>query len=174
MADSFVALAASLRDRVAAPEVVPVPLDAPAEPSSATLVEMPDRCGEAAAVIPTRESPQALVGELTLMRLAAREAFERRARRLIADLARDVLARELALVPADIEALIGSALVAFADYEPVALSIAAADAGTIRSDLPIRIDAQLERGDLTVHVRDGAFESPFAFRLASTLEEGLA
>ena len=113
---------------------------------------------------------EALTSDLTMVRLAASEAFERRARRLVATLARDVLARELALAPADIEALVGSALAAFAEHDPIAISVAAADADRVRADLPFRIDPQLHPGDLIVHVADGSFESPLAFRLAEAVD----
>ncbi len=111
-----------------------------------------------------------IVHDLTLMRLASLEAFENAARRLIADLAHDVLARELALAPADIETLVARSLAALVDHEPVSLAVAAADRERVRAPLPIRTDAALVAGDLIVYVRDGAFESTFGFRLTDALE----
>lgn len=110
-----------------------------------------------------------IVADLTIVRVAAREAFERTARRCIADLAHEVLARELALAPVDLEALVARALVAFAQSEPVAIGVSVADGARIRAPLPIRIDEALACGDLIVFVRDGAFESTFAFRVGDAL-----
>jgi len=110
-----------------------------------------------------------IVADLTMMRLAALEAFERNARLLIADLAHDVLGRELALAPTDIDALVTRALAAFARSEPVAVAVAPNDCDRVHTPLPIRADPALSVGDLVVYVDDGAFESPFAFRLADAL-----
>jgi len=111
-----------------------------------------------------------LVHELALLRLAALEAFERGTETLLRSLADDVLGRELELGPAAIETLAKRALGTFADHEPVALAISPADAERVRVPLPVRIDPALAAGDLIVDVRDGAFESHFAFRLEAALE----
>ena len=111
-----------------------------------------------------------VVHELALMRLAAYEAFERAARRIVGTLARDVLGRDLILAPVDVDALAAEALAAFAEAEPVALAISPEDAERVRSPLPVRVDPSLEAGDLVVDVRDGSFESRFVFRLEAALE----
>jgi len=111
-----------------------------------------------------------IVHDLTMMRLAAGEAFEGAMRRLIADLAHEVLGRELALAPADIEALVARALAAWTQHEPVALVVGPADRDRVRAPLPVRTDATLAAGDLIVYVRDGAFESSFGFRLEGAIE----
>ncbi|HMD02286.1 MAG TPA: hypothetical protein VKG44_04905, partial [Candidatus Baltobacteraceae bacterium] len=69
-----------------------------------------------------------LIADLTLLRLAALEAFERARGRLLERLARDVLGRELMLAPADLQTLAERALEAFAESEPLTLAIAPADA----------------------------------------------
>jgi flagellar biosynthesis/type III secretory pathway protein FliH len=109
------------------------------------------------------------VHDLALLRLAAYEAFERSAARLLRTLALDVLGRELLVAPADLEALAAQALAAFAAAEPVGLAVSPHDAERVRTPLPLRVDPSLEAGDLVVDVRDGAFESRFAFRLESAL-----
>jgi hypothetical protein len=116
-------------------------------------------------------APPSEFASLALLRLAALEAFERAAARLLEGLAHDVLGRELRLAPADVEALVARARAAFATSGPVAIEVSATDATAVaeRFDLPVRIDPALAPGDIVVRVRDGAFESPFAFRLASVL-----
>ncbi|MGP6157984.1 MAG: FliH/SctL family protein [Vulcanimicrobiaceae bacterium] len=113
----------------------------------------------------------ALVQELTLLRLAALEAYERARSRLLESLARDVLARELLLAPAEIEVLARRALAAFAEAEPLGLALAPQDAERVALTLPVRADPALEPGDLVVEVRDGELESRFAFRVRLALED---
>ncbi len=107
--------------------------------------------------------------ELALMRLAALESFERASADLLGKLAYDVLARELALAPADLSALAARALSLLAEHEPIALAVAPCDVGALQTTLPLRADASLEPGDLNVEVRDGAFESRFALRVRDTI-----
>jgi hypothetical protein len=107
--------------------------------------------------------------ELALMRIAALESFERASSELLGRLARDVLARELALAPVDLCALAARALAAFADHEPIALVVAPSDVAGFATTLPVRADTTLEPGDLIVEIRDGAFESRFALRVADTI-----
>jgi flagellar biosynthesis/type III secretory pathway protein FliH len=110
-----------------------------------------------------------VVGELALMRLAAIEAFEGLAQRCVRLLASEVLFRELALAPVDLEALVKHALERFAEHAPIAIAVSEADAERVRAPLPIRVDPTLAAGDLVVEVRDGAFEARFAFRLEDAL-----
>ena len=112
----------------------------------------------------------ALVRELTLIRLAAHEAFERSKDSLLASLAQGVLGRELALSPAELEALVTGVVAASRELEPVSLVLNAFDAERVRTPLRIRIDPSLAPGDFIVEVRDGALESPMSFRLRAALE----
>lgn len=110
-----------------------------------------------------------VVHELALMRLAAREAFEHAAIAMLESLARDVLARELTAAPADIGALVERALGAFSACEPVGVAVARVDRERVHAAVPVRVDDDLEAGDLMVDVRDGALVSSFAFRLDDAL-----
>ncbi len=143
MAESFVSLAARLRASGTVQEAPPQPARVEAEPVCERVVE-----------------------ELALLRLAALEAFDRARARLLESLARDVLARELMLAPADLDALAARALRAFAESEPLALVVAPADAERVSSPLPVRVDPALVAGDLLVAVRDGEIDARFALRLA--------
>ncbi len=157
----------------------------PGEPAAAPEPGEAPRASAAvgAEAAPERPAPRhpsgrehALPAELALLahlRLAAREAFERGAARLLEGLAHDVLGRELRLAPADVEALVARALTVFAERGPVAIDLSPADAAAVadRFGLPLRIDPALGPGDVVVRVRDGSFESPLAFRLAGVLAE---
>lgn len=109
--------------------------------------------------------------EIALARVAVFEAYERAVARLIEVTARDVLARELALAPVDIEALAGRALQTFADEEPVALFVAPADAPLVSAEIPVRVDPSLMPGDLVVIVRDGVIDARFALRARRCAQE---
>ena len=110
-----------------------------------------------------------VVHELALMRLATMEAYGRAVESLLRSLADDVLARELLLAPADVDALVQRVLATFPVRDPVALRVSAADAGRVQAGLAIRVDPSLGSGDLIVVVRDGALESRFAQRLEDAL-----
>ncbi len=139
-------------------------------------------CGATSEAVPDASAAVGSVcAELALMRFAAAEALEGAARRVLCDLAGDVLGRELALAPCNIDALLRRAVAAFTDLEPVSVRVAAEDAPLLSSAtvtcaqkelaaLPVRVDPALVSGDFIIEVRDGALESPRAFRLRSTLE----
>ena len=159
MAEKFVALATLIRaGRVA-------------ERTSAPQATLPDPIPVSPHVVRNvRDFAHAdVVHELALMRLAAREAFERVAVTLLESLARDVLARELTMAPAEIGALVERALGTFAACEPVGIAVACVDRERVHAAVPVRVDDDLEAGDLVVDVRDGALVSSFAFRLDDAL-----
>ncbi len=103
--------------------------------------------------------------ELLFARLAALEAFERAVPRLLENLARDVLARELTVAGPDLAALARDVLADFAAQEPVALVVAPSDIDSLGGGLPLRADARLAPGDLVVEVRDGEVDARFSLRL---------
>ncbi len=109
-------------------------------------------------------------GELRRAVAAARESLERGARDVLAALARDVLARELALEPADLDALVAGALAAYGAARPVALRVAR---GTALADglLPVHHDAALERGDLVLETPDGEIDLRIATRLSALVRD---
>jgi flagellar biosynthesis/type III secretory pathway protein FliH len=102
------------------------------------------------------------------------EWFERAREVLLRRFARDVLARELALAPADIEMLARQALAAFADDLPAALSVAPADVGRLDVSLPVFADAALTPGDIVVEVGDGKLLSTLQVRVDGVIAEVLA
>lgn len=108
------------------------------------------------------------------MRLAAREALERAGRTLLATLADEVLGRELALAPLDLEALVARTLASFDDLEPARIVLSQADAPEsdaprLAGALPVRTDPALEAGHFIIEVRDGVLDSQHSFRLQTVL-----
>lgn len=111
--------------------------------------------------------------QLALARLAACEAFERAAARLVELLARDVLARELALAPVDVAALIARIRALLERDEAVTVVVAPCDAQRIASGVPLRADLALEAGDVIIEVRDAAIDARFAVRAADAVAAAL-
>ncbi len=138
------------------------PSETASAPVAAHVPEPPDRVTHAA-----------VFEELALLRVAALDAFERSAARALRELATEVLGRELALAPFDIEALVARALEAFAGAVPIRLVLSPADAIRVRVALPVRVDAALQAGDTIVEVGDGAFESLALFRLERIVSRAL-
>jgi flagellar biosynthesis/type III secretory pathway protein FliH len=159
--ERFIPLAAFVRGTRAASGAVPEPVSLTTAPAPA-VAEVADGFVHAETV-----------RDLTLMRLAAFEAFESAKHALLVSLAEAVLGRELALAPADVDALAKRVIELFHDLEPVSLVVSAADAERVRTPLPTRVDLSLAAGDLVVEVRDGALESRFAFRLRAALARAL-
>jgi hypothetical protein len=140
----------------------------PVEPAIAVAATPPP------ADVSSPNAHENTIAELVRMRLFALEAFERGVESMLASFGRDVLARELAMAPADLSALASQALAAFHRDEPIRLVLSPADAARTSSPLPQRVDPSLQAGDLVVEVAAGAFESPLAFRLSSTVDASLA
>jgi flagellar assembly protein FliH len=172
VANDFRSLASVLRARPTAPPAsvdgVEIPEPAAPQPSAAQPL----------APQPSAPQPLAIAGEaasfcdeIALARVAVFEAYERAVARLIDAIARDVLARELAMAPVDVEALARRALRTFADEEPVALVVAPADAPIVKAEVPVRVDPSMLQGDLVVVVRDGLIDARFALRARRCAQE---
>jgi flagellar biosynthesis/type III secretory pathway protein FliH len=109
------------------------------------------------------------LAELRRAYAAAQEALERGVAETLATLAERVLGRELALAPADVEALVGEALETFARERPIALRVAPSVAAKFESSLPLRGDAALEPGDLVLETADGEIDLRIATRARELL-----
>ncbi len=173
MPDPFVSLAFALES--AAPpsdEILPFVL-----PSGAACPATGAPDGGEAASDETEHSTglpsvAGVVRELTLLRLAALEAYARAKDGLLEALARDVLARELELSPVDLERLVRAGLARFSGHEPLALRVSASDAASLSVDIPVTIDPALGAGDLVIELRDGVADARFAVRLAGVVRGG--
>ena len=107
-----------------------------------------------------------VAAELQRAYALACESLERSARDALAALARDVLARELALATADVDALVIRALASFAAAQPLALRVA--DGVTLAAGrIDVRTDPALAPGDLVIETPDGEID----LRLAGRFEE---
>jgi hypothetical protein len=155
--ERFIPLAAFVRGTAPASRPVPDPVPTASVPAVVEVAR-----GDAGL------AHAEIAHDLTLMRLAAFEAFEGAKHALLRSFAEAVLGRELALAPADVGAL-AKHVTRFNDLEPVSLVVSAADAERVRTALPTRVDPSLTAGDFVVEVRDGALESPRGFRFQAAL-----
>jgi hypothetical protein len=101
-----------------------------------------------------------------LFRARLADAFAFSSRRLLRDLASDVLARELRLAPCDLGALVRRA----AENVPVVrVRVAPCDLGSV-AGFPVIADVSLSTGDAVVEVVGGALDVRLGVRLAAVLE----
>jgi len=167
VAEGFRSLASVLRERALAPTIAPPA--APRPPVVAELVPV------APAIV---ASPTAQVAsfcsDVALARVAALEAFERGAAALLERLADEVLARELAIAPADVNVLVRRLVAAFDAASPVAIVASPADAASIDCAVPVRGDPSLAPGDVVLVVRDGTVDARMPLRLHQALSEASA
>jgi len=145
MPNRFVSLATRLREPASiAPEV---PGDAP------SADEEPVR------------APSGAIDDCAMFRARLLEAFDRARATFIADLATEVLARELQLAPASIDAIAARIVADYSDEMPVRLRVSPGDRERVQVDLPIEVDPSLRSGDVVLVVRDGSLESTLGARL---------
>ena len=108
--------------------------------------------------------------EMRLFRARIIEATEAAVETLVADIAADVLARELLLAPADIEAIVDRALRRFLEDEPLRVRVHADDAPKLECGVPLVADDTLRRGDAVIELRTGTIDARLGVRLASLLQ----
>jgi hypothetical protein len=169
VADGFRPLAVVLRERTAAR------IDLP-EDSALRSPQIEDDDARSGAVPPPTAASGHVVAfcsEIALGRLAALEAFERAAVRLMETLARDVLGRELAIAPVDLAALVRNLVATFDDAPPIAVVVAPSDAEALTCDLNVRTDPTLSSGDLVLIVQDGTIDARLPLRLRAAVGDAI-
>jgi len=97
------------------------------------------------------------------------EAVEGAVETLLEDIASEVLARELRLAPADIDAIVSRVLQRFIAEEPVRVRVHPDEAALVRCAVPVAADAALKRGDAVLDLRSGSVEASLGVRLESVL-----
>jgi flagellar biosynthesis/type III secretory pathway protein FliH len=104
-------------------------------------------------------------------RAALSDAVDAAVARLLPGIAREVLARELQLKPADIEAISASALERFAGEKTLTLRAHPADLEVLAA-VPIAIvsDEMLRPGDVVFELRSGTIDLRMDARLAAVLD----
>jgi flagellar biosynthesis/type III secretory pathway protein FliH len=111
-----------------------------------------------------------LLREMRLFRARVIEATEAAVETLVADIAADVLARELLLTPADVETIVDRALQRFLEDEPLRVRVHAGDAPKLECGVPVVADDTLRRGDAVIELRTGTIDARLGVRLATLLQ----
>ncbi len=145
MRDEFVPLDVFLRPAPREPEVPAI------EPSA--MASVAPECAET-------------IGAARRFRAGLADAVDVAVARLLPAIARDVLARELRLAPADVAAIVAAALHRFADETLLVLRAAPADVEAL-ADLPIAVvaDDTLHRGDTVFELHSGTIDLRMESRL---------
>lgn len=116
------------------------------------------------------ESEAAILRDLRLFHARIAEGVEAAIDTLLADIAADVLARELQIAPADIEVIVERALQRYAQEQPLRVRLSPCQAGRIACSVPVVADERLREGDAVVELRDGSVNASLGVRLACVLE----
>lgn len=153
MGDAFVPLETLLRTTIAS---------LPDSPATRAVddADAPDRAcrcdGEFAAV--------------RRFRAALADALETALDILLRDIACDVLARELALAPADLAAIATAALERYGAEAPLRVRAHPDDVAALEGvAVSVAADAGLRRGDLAIDLRTGTIDASLGARLACAL-----
>jgi hypothetical protein len=110
-----------------------------------------------------------LVRDVRLFHAHVMEAVDAAVDTLLARIANDVLARELALGPADVDAIVDRALARCASEEPLRIRVHPRDAARVRCGVPVAPDERLVPGDAFVELRHGSIDASLAVRITAVL-----
>lgn len=143
---------------------------APDEPSFEILEEIID----APAAVETDDEQLGLLRDVRLFHARVIEAVDAAVETLVADIAADVLGRELLLAPAEIEAIVDRALARFAAEEPVRVRVHGDDAVRITCGVPVVPDARLRPGDAVIELRNGSIDACLGVRLHALLQAAVS
>lgn len=146
-----------------------VPLDAflrptPREPKAAAA--------DVPTITPAASDCEEAIRAARRFRAGLADAVDAAVARLLPEIARAVLARELRIDPADVAAIVAGALERFAGEKALALRAHPADVNVL-ADLPITIvaDSSLCRGDAVLELHSGTIDLRMDSRLHAILQE---
>ncbi|HVA34207.1 MAG TPA: FliH/SctL family protein [Candidatus Baltobacteraceae bacterium] len=159
MSTEFVPLAAFLRP-IAQVDHVP-------EPDPLDSVDPPD---DVEAACEGGELTEVL-SQIRRFRASLADALEVAVERLVRDVAADVLARELALRPADVAEIVAAARRRYAADEPLRMCVHPDERERLHGvDIDVVGDARLRRGDVVIELRSGTIDASLGVRLEAVLE----
>jgi flagellar biosynthesis/type III secretory pathway protein FliH len=136
-----------------------------------------DDCAQSRDVVRASESADAVPVDVEealacarRFRAALADALALSLERLVRDIACDVLARELALAPAEVAAIAARALERYLDECPVRLRVHPDDAAACAHlDVPVVDDERLRPGDVALDVRCGSIDASLGARVEAVL-----
>jgi len=111
------------------------------------------------------------LGEIRRFHAAVRDAVDAAVNTLLCDIAADVLARELELAPANIEAILSRACARYAREEIVRVRVHPDEATQVSyTGVAVIADSDVRRGDVMLEVCSGTIDVSLGARLAHVLE----
>lgn len=110
-----------------------------------------------------------VVRSLRLFHARVADEVENAVGMLLTDIASDVLARELALAPADVDRIIQAALRRFVDEEPVRVRVHSSRLQAIHATVPVVVDDAMREDDAVLELRTGSLDCSLGVRLACVL-----
>ena len=114
-----------------------------------------------------------LAREVRMFHARVIEAVEAAVETLVNDIAADVLGRELAIEPVEIEAIVDRALQRFASEEPLRVRVHPDDVVRVACGLPVVADARLRAGDAVIELRNGSVDASLGIRLSALVRATL-
>lgn len=129
----------------------------------------PERPLETPPAIALSDDEENLGAAIRLFHARVAELVERAAATLLEDVAAGVLARELELKPADLQAIVDRALAAYASEEPLRVRVHPEEVSSLQCACAVRADASLRRGDAVIELREGEAVCTLGVRLAALL-----
>ena len=135
----------------------------------------PARDEAAAEAQPAQEPADDLVEALAAarhFRAALADAVDIAVEDLLRDIARNVLARELTLAPADLVAIVEAALERYAADVPLRVRAHPEEVRALeRLGFPVYADPNVRRGDAAIDLRNGSIDASLVARLESVLSQ---
>lgn len=116
------------------------------------------------------EAEAAILRDLRLFHARIAEGVEAAVHTLLADIAADVLARELQIAPAAIASIVEGALQRYAQEHPLRVRLSPGEAARIACSVPVVADERLREGDAVIELRDGSVHATLGVRLGCVLE----
>ena len=108
------------------------------------------------------------IGAARRFRATLADAVDAHLGQVLAEIAYDVLARELRLAPCDIDTIVRTAVARYA-IEPVAIRVHPDEVEAVTSQWHAVADASLRCGDVVIEARTGSVDARFGTRLARVL-----
>ncbi len=138
-------------------------------PPSAAPVEEPDLRMEHAGIGEESEARMDALRELRVFRARIVEGVNDAVETVLADIAAEVLARELQSAPADIQRIVDRALQRYLAEEPLCVRVHRDEKFGLSCGVPVVSDDRLRTGDVVIELRSGYVEATLGARLADVL-----
>ncbi|HET9393697.1 MAG TPA: FliH/SctL family protein [Candidatus Rubrimentiphilum sp.] len=107
--------------------------------------------------------------EVRLFMARVAEAVESATEMLRADIAAEIVGRELQLAPADLRSIVERTVRRYVLETPVRVRVHPDDLGAFDGTVPAVADAQLRRGDAVLELRTGTIDASLGARLDAVL-----